>query len=137
MKRKWLKMLKNSYFNTNTFLSFLGTKTETTLILDAIAIPELHLYLGIFTSIFDNLNQGLKALTEEKYSAFDWTDAKSITQTNRKSGKFDGGHVKILLNSLDTLDLILIEAKAVDEFELNTIAFKSFKFVTDKCFGKN
>jgi len=58
MKRKWLKMLKKSYFNTNTFLSFLGTKTETTLILDAIAIPELHLYLAIFTSIFDNLNQG-------------------------------------------------------------------------------
>ena len=107
------------------------------MILNAIAIPELHLYLGFFTSLFDNLNQGLKALTEEKYSAFDWTDAKSITQTNRKSGKFDGDHVKILLNSLDTLDLILIEAKAVDEFEPNTIAFKSIKFVTDKCFGKN
>ena len=90
------------------FLSFLGTKTETTMILNAIAIPELHLYLGIFTSLFDNLNQGLKALTEEKYSAFDWTDAKSITQTNRKSGKFDGDHVKILLNSLDTLYLILM-----------------------------
>jgi len=41
-----------------------------------------------------------------------------------------------LLNSLDTLYLILIEAKAVDEFEPHTIAFKSFKFVTDKCFGQ-
>ena len=40
--------------------------------------------------------------------------------------------MKILLNSLDTLDIILIEAKAVDELEPHTIAFKSFKLVTEK-----
>ena len=75
-------------------------------------------------------------MTGEKWCAFDWTDARNITQSNIKSGKFDGGHVCTLLNSLETLDLILIEAKVVDEFEAHTTAFKSFKVVTDKCFGQ-
>ena len=50
-------------------------------------------------------------------------------------GKFDGNHVKKLLNSIDRLDSMLIEAKVSVKCLNETVALDSFKRVTDKCFG--
>ena len=50
-------------------------------------------------------------------------------------GKFDGNHVKKLLNSIDRLDSMLIEAKVSAKCLNETVALDSFKRVTDKCFG--
>ena len=72
---------------------------DDTFIIDAIAIPELHIFTGVTTTIFYELNNDLKAIGSSM-TAFDWTDAVSIHQSGRQGGKFDGGHGKKLLKTL-------------------------------------
>ena len=59
---------------------------DNTLILDAIVPPELHLFTGIFTHIFDCLNKKQQKLPGCNITAFDWSDAMSIHQSGRQGG---------------------------------------------------
>ena len=111
---------------------------DITFILDAVAIPELHVFTGVTTTIFDELNAYLK-LIGSSMTAFDWSDAISIHQSGRQGGKFDGGHCKKLLKNIDVLEKLISESDMTFEDQVDcqvfVTVFHSLKDVVDKCFG--
>ena len=48
-------------------------------------------------------------------------------QSGRQGGKFDGGHVEILMKDFDLLDNLLMENKVELECQSVTTALKSFR----------
>lgn len=79
--------------------------------------------------MFDYLDKVLVNIPGCTITAFALSNAINIKQAGRQGEKFDGNHVKRLM------DNILSDAKVVEECLPVTTALKSFKVVVDKCFG--
>ena len=110
---------------------------DSVFIIDFIAPPELHLFTGIFNHVFDHLDKILDQIDGCEISALSWSDAKGISRSSRHGGKFNGGPVKTLLGSIETLEAILQENNVVDQCSAIVAVFQTFKDVVENCFGKH
>lgn len=100
--------------------------SDSTLVLDLIPPPELHLMLGIVNRIFDSLNQ---QWGEGK--AYEWGMNNGIIRVAYRGGNMEGNQCRKLLLKLNLLEKVL--PKSLHSY---LKALKDFDRVRLSCFGQ-
>ena len=90
-------------------------------VIDVIIIPELHIFTGVFNTLFKRLKEVFEGAEDSTVKALDWSSKHSVSP--------DGQGVTFVLEEL--IDGHSLE----DELDKIVDAFSSFKNVTELCFG--
>ena len=109
---------------------------DSIFVIDAVAPPELHLFTGIFNTLYEHFNTAIEDVEETTVTASIWPEAKNVTP-DAQGGQFNGNSVKALLADIETLESLLLEHLLLDIGQPFVQAFYAFKEVTDMCFGKD
>ena len=99
---------------------------DTTLVLDLIPPPELHLMLGVVNRIFDKLND---SWGEDR--AYKWGIENYIVRAAYRGGSMEGNQCRQLLMKTD-----LLEKKVPSRLLPFVKALKDFDQVRRSCFGQ-
>ena len=102
-------------------------------VLDIIPPMQLHLMLGIVNRLYNFLDKVLVA-SKNSMKAKDWSDKLSISRRHYWGGEFIGNQCSKLLDNVDILERMLVEAEAFAAIPY-VDALRSFKRVKDSCFS--
>ena len=108
-----------------------------TLILDLIAIPELHLVLGVTDKLIFEFKRNVFSGTSGRDFLASFFKMENITVSGKQEGKLEGNACRKFLTRLDSLEFMLSQCSSNNHIKgLPFIrAMKAFNMVVTSCFG--
>ena len=108
-----------------------------TFILDLIAIPELHLVLGVTDKLIFEFKRNAFSGTSGRDFMASFFKKENITVSGKQGGKLEGNACRKFLKCLDSLELMLSQCPSDNHIKgLPFIrAMRAFNMVVATCFG--